>query len=515
MPYQRQEYFEPSSVNTGSAALYGTLAERLQAFSQQSQGIYEGIAIPQAEQAGMAAADAGETKLRVPIGNVNRAYNDALVRSYALDAYADVHEKFSQFEVEAGTDQEKFKSAVAGYKSGTLPSMLPAAQPIIAQAMQQRELEGSVRIGTLKANETRAEAIAQSERGLTTLQDQISRGYTAGDPDSIARADALAKVYIGNIDGNVAAGLYTKREGEAKTTAFYKDVTRQVAFGQLEAELDNPNGDAVGVIQRTLDSASSLLSDDEQMELTGNLLQRLNTHQAVAAEASLQAQGDLRAQWAAGEKKVTQLLLRGRLTNGMLEQMVTDDQLDPGIARTLRDSLKSGNAKSDPETEFLYRTNLLEYTEQEIRDEPKLSFEDKAALIEKRRTSEGGWQDSNPAQEAKGRIDRALGMTPGTPAAMLSEAQLRARGRALTSWYDQVEALPEAERVSGSIKIADQVIQEVVIGNKAIEAAQLQRRRDAYTKGKVPEDMGKTERAKYEENLKRLDDAIARSRSSQ
>lgn len=510
--YERSVEYQPGArVNTGASGVYSSLGEKLAEFKSFAQGVYEDEAIPAAQLQAADDAAAGKTKERLPLNAINRAYNEALVRAYALDAYADVHEKLSQFEVEAGTDVRKFKSQVAGYRSGMLPQLLPSVQPIVSAAMQQRELEGVTRIGTLKAAEGKAEAIAASERGLDAIESEISRLYTAGDPVSIARADALTKTYLDGVKGNVMGGLYTLREGEAKSDQMLKNVTRNVAIGKLERAIEI-GGDPVKVIEDTMAHASPILSDEEKMQLVGDLLTRLNVHQAFATERERQAELDMKAEWAAGEKLATQLLLRGQLTLRTLDKMVTADQLDPAIARSLRTALKEGatSMQSDERTLFIYETQVLSFTEQQIRDEPLLSWKDKIDLIDKRRQQEGGWPDSNPAQEAKARIDRALGLVPGVLVASLPDDVKRARGRAQGMWYDEMAQLPDDRRLEQAIPIAEKVIKQVVVTNNAREVDRLKQLRESFTRGKDPASMGKAERKRYQDELDRIDRQIER-----
>jgi hypothetical protein len=511
--YQRQDYYQAGArVPNGEAELFSTLGERLHEFSQFAKGIYEEKAIPQAQLAGSQAAAAGETKLRPGINRINRAYNDALVRAYALDAYADIHQKLSQLEIEAGTDVAKFQAAVAGYRSGKLPAMLPAAQPIIAEAIAQRELDGVQRIGTLSAVEGHAEAVAQSERGLTTIEAQISRLYTAGDPVSMERAEALTDTYLVALEGNVEGWLYTRRQADAKRDQMFKNVTRNAAIGRMEAALAS-GGDVAAVIEDTMKNASQILSDEERVALTADMLQRLNLHQAIEYEDTRTQLVEQTARWAEGEKVATQMLLRGQLTAGVLDRMVTDGILDPAIARSLRSTLKEGSGGvSDPRIEFLYRTNLLDLSEEEIRDESRLSWEDRATLIEKRRTLDGGWQDSNPAQEAKARIDRALGIVPGTLMQALSEEDKRARGMALSAWYDQVDALPDDQRVLQAIPVAEQVIKDIIVRNKSAEADRLETRLENAKKA-LRDASGKQARDTAQAEIDRLEKMIADARA--
>jgi hypothetical protein len=65
--------------------------------------------------------------------------------------------------------------------------------------------------------------------------------------------------------------------------------------------------------------------------------------------------------------------------------------LDPTMARTLATAMRQGDAETDPRTMFIVNSDLLGYSESEIRDLPGISWKDKIALTEKRRQAEVSW----------------------------------------------------------------------------------------------------------------------------
>lgn len=516
MPYQREDYYQPSGIDTGQAEVYSTLSARLMDFSQRAAQQAETMALPRVQAAGAAAAQAGDTKLKAPITRLNRAYNDALVRAYALNKYADIHQEVSRIELEAGTNLEQFRTQVDGYRKGTIPNLMPEAQPLIEEALNQRIAEGAIRVGTLAANEQRANTIAEADRGRQTIEDQVSRLLTSGDPEQIAQAGGLTSFYVNSLKGDMVAGLKSEREANAQIDKFHKNVTQQVALGQLQAELDDPQGDPVKLIEHTLAAASPYLSNDEKTELVSEQFQLLNAHQALASERLQQQTLGMQAQWAAGEQQATQLLVDGKLSIGIVSRMLRDDRLDPAFALTLRTQLKEGNPGiSDEKTMTLIGLNVLSYSEDEIMSEPGLSWEDRGKLIKERRDLDDSWRTTQAGKEGADRIDRALGLVPGTAVVMLSDVEKRARGTALNQWYDLVEELPDDQRSNRAILDASaKVIDRVIIRNVALQVERNEKnKRDFIAEQGDPKKMDEYDREEYDRQLKMYDDRIANARA--
>lgn len=506
--FQRREYFNPSAVDTGQAQVFGTIADRLREFSQRQQQVVDEGTIGRAAAAGAEAAKGGNGKLKAEWNAANRAYNEGLVRASAMDTYADAEVNIARLEAEAGTDPEKFRTAVEGYRNGVLPNVMGRAQPIVMEAIQKREVEGLTRIGRLKAAEDKANAQAQSERGRKAMSDAISRYLTSTDPQEQVHGQSLMQTYVDTVHADVDAGLLTDREGVASIDQMYKRAGQQVVIGQLEGELDNPSGKPMQVIEQVMKTDSALMSDDDKMKFVGELINRVQLHQRVQLEAAQQETADLKGRWAAGEKQATDLLLKGQLTIGTLQRMVENDDLDPGVARTLRNELSSGAAKTDDDAEeFNVRTNLLDFTEAEIAGNQRLTYATRMDLINDRRKQVAGWQDTNPLQEGRRRIDAELGIVPGSMQS-LSEEKGRTRGRAMTEYYNRMQAIPEAERDAKAIEVSEAVIKDVLRGRAAADLKTYQQRL-ASRKADLEKASGKRERETIQGDIDRITSRIA------
>jgi hypothetical protein len=232
------------------------------------------------------------------------------------------------------------------------------------------------------------------------------------------------------------------------------------------------------------------------------------------ASMSEQLEGDtLKQRFAAGEKHATQLLLTGKLTTNKLEQLVTNDYLDPGVARTLQNELESGGTKMDDDRErFHVETNLFDFTEEDIAQNPRLTWDTRRALIEKRRDLATGWRSTQQAREGAERIDRALGIVPGMDSRFMKDEERRARDQALTEWYDAVDALSPEERQAKSIELSEVVIQRVIRGNAAKEAQQLQARLNAYKQDKDPSKLKGAALKEYQDTVSRLESQLEEKR---
>lgn len=214
----------------------------------------------------------------------------------------------------------------------------------------------------------------------------------------------------------------------------------------------------------------------------------------------------------AGNRVATLRALRGELSTSQLADLVASDNIDPDKARTVAGFIKEragGVAVDDPETLFSVRVNLLDYSEQEIAALPGLKPDTKADLIEKRRAEQDSWRGSVQGREAASRIDRALGIVPGTMMEALTPDEKTRRERALTQWFDAVEALPAGEREARALPLANQIIQDVVRSSAEKEAATLRNRLESYKAlAGDPAEMSKAKRAEYDARIKNYEEQI-------
>lgn len=500
--FQRREYFQPSGIQTGQGEVFATLSDRLREFSQRQQQEIDQRTIERAGQAGTEAAKNGG-KLKAGWSAANQAYNEALVRASALDTYADAEVNLSRMESEAGTNPEKFKAAVDGYRQGLIPNLMGRVQPVVTQAIQQREVEGLTRIARLKAADDKANAQAQAERGRTAMSDAISRSLTSTDPEQQAHGQTLLQAYVNTVHEDVDAGLLTDREGAASIDQMFTRAGQQAVIGELETQLANPAGKPMKVIEGVMATDSALMSDDEKLKFVGELLNRVQLHQRMSLEERQQETAEVKGRWDAGEKLATQMLLEGKLTIGSLQRMVADDNLDPSIARSLRNELKNGSATtSDDAEEFVVRTNLLDFSEDEIKGNQRLSWATRMDLINDRRKQVGGWQDTNPLQEGRRRIDAELGIVPGSMQS-LSEEKGRTRGRAMTEYYNRMQALPETEREAKALEVSESVIKDV-LRSRAVGDLKALQTRLAKAKDDLRNASGKREKEEAQKEVDRL-----------
>jgi hypothetical protein len=171
------------------------------------------------------------------------------------------------------------------------------------------------------------------------------------------------------------------------------------------------------------------------------------------------------------------MLLDGTLTIGKLSAMGHDDAIDPAIARTLYNELKSGVDRPDDTKErFRVETTLLDQTEEDIKTNSRLSYKTRTELVLKRRELANSWKGTQQAREAQDRIDRALKIPPGMNPAALSTDQLEKRDRAITEWYNTVDALPENERQTAAIAKSEEIINRVIRNDAQAKAATITKR---------------------------------------
>lgn len=513
MAYQRREYFQPAGVNTGGAQVFASLGDKLRAFTEEARGKVDATTIQNAKAAGAEAARGGDTKLKSEWNKANAAYNDGLVRAYALDVYADVQQNMTRLELESGNDPEKFKAAADGYRKGLMSQVIGPARGVIEEQFTERFADGLARIQTAKAKDDHLNAQAQADRGRKAMSDDISRLMTSTDLSAQERGLKLLDTYNQSVDADVASGLLTLREGQKIKDDVITNANKQVVISQFEATLER-GGNPTAVIQDFMKTGSPLMSDSEKVQFVGSLLERLNLHQAMESEKAQTDNARLKAQYQQGEKQATELLLQGRLTMPTIEKMVEDDQLDPGVARSLRNELKAGGARIDDDAEaFKVASSLLDYTEDEIAKNPRLSWDTRLKMLEKRRSMVGGWQDTNEVQEARRRIDAELGIVPGTQQNLSDEAGRR-RGRAQTELYNRLKALPDAERRAKAIETAEAVIQQTMRDKATVD---LQRTRDrlARRRKELETISGGNARKVAEDDIARLEAQVKKLEAKQ
>lgn len=511
--YQRFIQYQAQSQNTGQAELYQTITDRLRSFSEQ---IYTQSVAPtikaRAQVAGAAAGEAGTPELKSNFTLYGRAYNDAAVRAYALTQYSDVEKNLAQFETQAGTDVEKYSALVKGYRDGAVQGVMPEARTFISEMIAENASDGRSRIiraASVQARETQRTEISG---GLDTLAGKVSKLFLSGGPEDIQRAQTYGQTYIDMVDASVADGTFSPKEGAALKDNHLKNSMEWLAAGRLEAEYRIPGGNPTRFINDVLSNPE--LSDPDRQQLARNLYGRLDLMQRADAAAASEAEAASKAEADRAERELTSNLINGRLTGKQIDEAIRTRGLDPAVGRTLFEKLKSGPGQNDDREAFIVGTSLLSYTEKEITDNPRLDWNTKAQLIERRRSRVTGWPDTNSAQEARQRIDRAVGIVPGVPNPIVSAEVGRQRGEAQTRWFDLVNALPPEQREAQAIPLAEQVVRDVIKQRNQAAIPGLQRQLTKAQQDLAAADSD-AEKAVVQKRIDSLNQRINAARASQ
>lgn len=514
--YQRDTQYQPVGVDTSGIELRSNLSRALADFSQMSGRRFGAIQAQRGAEAG--AQSTGTPTLKSNFTAYGRAYNTAALRNYAIEQYTEIEKQLGRLENESAADPEKFQALADGLRKGILKAAPAQARADVANLFNRRFAEGVVRLDAQRIEQQKALNRGMLEQGLQTISDAISRKAASGDPASMAEIEEDEVHFDLMIDGALGDGTLSPVEAATLRRDGKKRITSQLITGMFERQITSDGGDPIGFLETLMNTDVSDLSDGEKQEVIGNLFTRLARRNQLASMSEQQETDLLKQRYAAGEKHATMLLLEGGLTTEKIASLVDNDYLDPGVGRVLQNELEEGGADFDDDRErFHVETNLFEFSEDEIAQNPRLTWETRRQLIAKRRDLASGWRSTQQAREGADRIDRALGIIPGMDTGFLSEEERRARDQALTEWYDQVDALPPEERQAKSIELSETVIQKVIRGNASKELQQLEGRLASYKQGKDPSKLKGAALKEYEDTVARYEQRIeaARRRAAQ
>jgi hypothetical protein len=312
----------------------------------------------------------------------------------------------------------------------------------------------------------------------------------------------------------IGDGTLSESEGRVVRQQAQYGIVSATVRQRFQNEINDPYGDPVGFIEelKEMNRTAEVLPPEEEVELENELLAELRDRNSLRSLRESQATAAAQARYEAGDRLATTGLLAGELTQRDLLQMIANDEITPQVARTLLNELQASAtrpAKSNQETLFHFKTNLLSYTEEEIASERGLTWEDRSALILTRRDEATGWKSTQAAKEAFDRIDRALGIVPGTPVRLLEESELRARDNAFTELYNRIDILPPEEREAALLNASGEVVRDVIRNNASVELERTVRTLEQY-KDRMgdPNGLNDRERRRYDVEVQRLEGRI-------
>lgn len=442
-----------------------------------------------------------------------KAYNNAALRSYVIRSQTDAETTAARLQVENSEDPEAFVTKLSAARDAVVKAAPSEARAALNEMYTQRISSGAAQVTQAAMVAARNTSRTDVSEGIARSTDRIAQLLASNDPAKHAEADEEQVKLDLMIAGARNDGTLTAIETEAVRKQSHAAITQQTVTARFRNELQNPYGDPIGFIQRLKEAnkTSNALLPAEEEKLVNSLLSDLQESNSLASAAASQEAAETKARFAVGDRQATADLLSGQLTQRRLLSMVQKQELSPEVARTLLNELQTGDSGvDDSRVAFDVRTNLLRYTEEEIASMPGLKWSTRGDLLIKRREESQGWKGTQAAREGENRIDRALGIVPGTMIQTLSDEVKTQRNQALTEWYNEVDKLPAAERQGAAISTSEDVIGRYIRKAKSAQAQDLSEARARYiSRAGDPGQMGTEERKKYEARLAKYDSDIA------
>lgn len=506
---------DTTSLENGDSQAATSLARAFKSFEGMALEPAANLRSQLGERQGAEAGSNGKPDLRSGLAATTaygQAYNNSAMRSYAVKAESDAEDQAARLEIESGNDPEKFSATFSAVRDETLKNAPPEARGILATIYAKRGGDAITRIHSAQATELQKQARADTSEGVQRSVDRIATLRASDDPAKMAEADEEQVKLNLLIDGAHNDSTISRAEWQALHLSSQRQVVAQTVAARFGRELDNPYGDPVAFIERLkkANETSEVLAPAEEDALVAGLLSDLREKNSLEAAGAANAAREEKARYEAGDREATGKLLAGGLSTRYLSDMVAQQRLDPSVARTLLNELQAGDtAADDTQVAFDVRTNLLNYSEQDIATMPGLKWSTRGDLLLKRREEASGWKGTQAAKEGEDRIYRALGIVPGTMMAALDDDEKRQLQQAKTEWYDVVDKLEPAERQGAVISSAQDVIGKFIRKNKANEAQDLRNAKSRWMARKNIDDMSPSERKEYDLRAKKYDADIA------
>ena len=504
---------------SGSSQAAESLAQSLGSFSQTAFNVSSRLNTLRGAKEGAEEGAAGTQEFRKGIRGMTafgRAYNDSALRSYAIKSEIDLTENAARLEAEAGTDPEAFGNAMIAMRDAVLEESPPETRSLVTQIYNKRTSVGLARIQVALVDELRAERVKLGNEQVSNLMEKVAFLRAQDTPQAFVDAEAEeAKLFI-LLDAMEADGDLSESEARVARDDARRGIIFETVIARFDNELeDTVFGDPIGFIEdlKEANRTANTLTPDEEARLENMLFAELRERNTLRAARNTQVIAEETARFKAGDREATTAMIARELTRRDLLEMVKNEDLLPSVGRTLLNELQAEASlppKSDPETLFRFSTNLLSLTEDDIKYERSLTWEDRGELLLKRRSEEEGWKGTQVAREAFDRIDRSLGIIRGTLSAkLLSEEEARSRDRAFTQLYDVIDALPPEERQGAILEESEKVVRTVVRQQAASDVERWQRLLGEFIDGSEnPEDMSDRERRQYDDEIRIFENLI-------
>lgn len=502
-------------LETGESAAAANLGRALSGFADMG---FEYAAQQQSKKGAPEGLEAGLSggapkKGLSSLTAYGKAYNNSALRGYAIKAEADAEDTAARLEVEAANDPEKFKATFGAAMRGALKEAPQDARGLLAEVYTKRLSAGTQRLIQGQAVELRSAARTDAAEGIARSTDRIGNLRASDKPEDALEADEEEVKLSLLIDGAELDGTLTRTEALSARQDSARAVVKQTVSARFGRELDSPYGNPVKFIERLKEAnkTSEALPPAEEEKLIAGLISDMQQRNGLDAIAAREQQAEIKARFDAGDKTATSLLLSGKLNRSTIQDMVDSQQLEPSIARTLLNELQQSQDRvadrDDPKAAFTARVNLLDLEEADIATLQGLTYKTRSELILKRREEAQGWKGTQAAKEAKDRIDRALGLPEnGFLSGLLSGAELNKREQALGEFYDQIDALPPAERQAAVLRISGEIVSKVIRSDASVRLQKKQKSRaDLISKTGDVSKLNKDGKTEFDKKIAKFD----------
>lgn len=519
MPRSLQIPSVRADTRTGEAVFYDSLVDRLQGFTQRQFQRVGNVVERRSEKAGLEAALAGEFELKPDTTVANRAFNNGALRGYAAETITDIVQRMPEIEAEALqpaddglSSVERFEAKSKGYRDALLAEMPPELVPELQPYLDRQIAAAGGRIQAKHMADSKAREKAATTVALEKISDQQARALVDGDVEMATLAESL---YVNMLNAAVGDLTFTEAEAIDMIGAQLDRANQSLLLGQYEAAAEA--GNALTFLENFRSNPPKDLSPEEHQTILGKMLNRLADQHRIE-DTQQELDDDTRKErHRIGEQIATLAMLRGELGPEMLEEMVANDELDPGIVSRFEERSHSLGPSFDNENiKLMYRIAPETFTEQEILDEPTLTSATKADLIELREETVGDledWRNTQQGTEAARRIKNELGIPDGIAIANMTQQAVKEAGQALTEFYETVDSLPLEERRAKAVEVAEDVIARIRDQKNRDSAARKRRKLDALRRedtscmGGFELKRHEDEIARFERQLKELTDA--------
>ena len=356
--------------------------------------------------------------------------------------------------------------------------MLQGVPDILRPALQDETasilLKTKTSIAADLSSFQRNQHMARTTTAVDLYKVEAENHAKAGDAEAATDAQFKALQLTSSLE---ASGLLSPTSAEVQRRNITRDTEDQIIYGAFERDLEKGKG--LHFITR-FNNLKSLGDRDPvyRKQMSDTMLGAMSKRQALDVAQNKAEESERKERWRIGENQIVSLDLKGELSIDLLQTMIDEDKLDPGVAaKYKKNAMSEAPEFSDGSMRNAIRADVLAFTEFEILTHSDLSMADREIFInEHRRLTEdaGNWRSTQSGSEGARRINQAFGIIAGVDTRITEEKAKRA-GNVLTRYFNEVEALPIEEREAKTTEIADRLVKEV---NGEIIATDLEKARE-------------------------------------